>query len=288
MNVGIPLDRLNGSVSGSGKLTSAVGGLDLECDLDLSSAVLVNREITDIQGHMSRSASLEQLDITELRGRLAGGRVAGTVGVNYGATGSAYSVETTLSNVSLDGLLERDDQDEPGPQLGGFVDASLYMNGRLGKSDSLRGGGRVSIAEARMFETPVLVSVLNVLGLAPPDTEPRQSIAGEFHLLGDRIGLKDIVLRDNTVGLIGSGQLIREPLEMDMRLVAVRPNGWFRIPLVTELLEGAARELVELRVTGSLNDPKVSAHALPGVEEAVDLLFEDDRSVQGRSSSPRS
>jgi hypothetical protein len=126
-----------------------------------------------------------------------------------------------------------------------------------------------------MFRLPLLLKVLGVLGLSAPalDDEASQTVSAEFFVLGREVELRDILLRDQTVAMIGAGRLQRDPSELDLRLVAVSPHRWFRLPIVTELVEGTARELVEVRVRGSLDEPQISANPLRGVSGAVETLL---------------
>ena len=277
---GVKIANVTGSLSGGGGLGSS--GLSLNGELSLERADVKGYRLTDLSGHLTRSPAEGNLTIEDLRGRLYGGSMTGDVEVNHGAGAARYACTTSLLNVELADLLNRDRPAGSGAiEVSGRCDAHLFISGEVGDPGSGQGGGRVTIEEARLFRLPLLLRVLNVLGLAAPAEGALQTASADFYLLGREVNLRDIVLRDPTVAMIGAGRLRGEAYDLDLRLIAVSPQRWFRLPVLTELLEGTARELVEIEVQGPLSDPQVTADPLPSVGGAVETL------LSGRSGSGR-
>ncbi len=76
--------------------------------------------------------------------------------------------------------------------------------------------------------------------------------------------------------MIGSGTMAMSTQELDIKLVTVSPHRWAKLPIMTELLEGAARELIEVAVTGTPQKPQATARPLRGLEKAINTLVIPD------------
>jgi hypothetical protein len=61
---------------------------------------------------------------------------------------------------------------------------------------------------------------------------------------------------------------------VDLRLVNVGARPWARVPLLTDLVDSAMKEFVELRVTGPVSRPTVRAQPLRGLSEEFKRLFQ--------------
>ena len=286
--VGVKLAGLNGRLTGDAHIRGDVPGLSLACDLAVDRVDVSGRRLTNLTGRLERSAADRRLTLSDLGGIVHQGLFRGEVRLDGMTRPPTYGCTATVSDMQLGAFLQAGGQpagaDDAGRQITGLVDAHLYLTGRLGDAEAHRGGGRVSIARASIFRLPLLLSVLEVLDVAAPEWPALQSAAAEFLIQGRRIELRDLLIRSNTMAMIGTGGVQREPLELDLRLVAVSPHRWFKLPVLTELLEGAARELVEIRVQGPVSDPTITAAPLHSVGDAVDRLLRPERRQGGDPS----
>lgn len=74
--------------------------------------------------------------------------------------------------------------------------------------------------------------------------------------------------------MIGAGEIAPRDGALDLTLVAVTPREWVKVPVLTEFLEGASRELVEISVRGTLAEPNIATRPLRSVEAALETLFQ--------------
>ena len=277
LDTGVELRNCTGTLSGVGQITGADHDLLLAADLAVDRVALDGRPITDLTGTLLRSTGDPALVLSDLRGTICEGAITADVQVGGPPGRFQYACTATISRMDLQKFLHsRSGSGSSEPRSAdatGSVDGHLYLSGEFGDPRTARGGGRIGIREARMFRLPLLLSVLDVLDLTAPEQTGLQSASAEFFLKGREIELRDLLLRSSTVAMIGAGRLHRDPLDLDLRLVAVSPNRWFRLPVLTEFLEGTSRELVEIRVQGPLADPVLSAAPLRGVGEVVETLL---------------
>ncbi|MFQ5489611.1 MAG: AsmA-like C-terminal region-containing protein, partial [Phycisphaerae bacterium] len=223
-------------------------------------------------GKLIISAVDQRVRLSELSGQLCGGKLDGEVEVDRQS--GRYACRAVIQGADLGELVEAAQGGEAAKtNATGTVAARLYLSGQTGDSASLTGGGEVGIERARIFRLPLMLQILSVLGLAAPVDAAVQSASAEFAIQGPQVELQNILVRDNTVAMAGSGRLVRPGYLMDLRLVAVSPHRWFQMPVLTELVEGAARELIEIRVEGKLGQPVIRANPLRGVSGALETLL---------------
>ncbi len=272
LDLGIKLDEAAGTLAGTGTLDAE--GLELAGEFELDRARINGYELTGLSGYLARSADGTSLTFDELKGDLYGGSFAGQIEVDQSQSPARYACRATIAGAELRGLVNAGRPAESRPlAAGGRCDADLFIRGQVGDPHGAEGGGHVDLYEAQLFRLPLMLDILNVLDLAAPANGPAQAASADFVILGAEVELNDILVRDPTVALAGSGRLRRDPYELDLRLIAVSPHRWFKLPVVTELLEGAARELVELEVRGPLSGPSVQARPLRGVSGAMETLL---------------
>ena len=77
--------------------------------------------------------------------------------------------------------------------------------------------------------------------------------------------LNDIALYGSALTLRGSGEMNIETTELNLDLDVYSPRKALKIPLLTALLEGAAHELAEVKVTGPAADPRITTRPLSGI-----------------------
>ena len=155
----------------------------------------------------------------------------------------------------------------------GRADGHLYLSGVVGDPTQKRGGGRFEIVDGHIYRLPLVLAILHVLNLSIPDADVFDDARADFFITGNRVQLEDIVLRDSALALVGTGSLTLPDRGLDLDLVNVGVHRWARVPLLTDFVEGASREFVELHVTGPLSRPTVRARPLRAFGEEFKRLF---------------
>ena len=309
------------NVSGTLLLDGASSGTSAGSDLSVSGSVrldhldLNDHRVTQLTGRIANLPSNRKFVLGDLRGETYGGSVVGEVEVNYATQPAEYSCAATLAGLDLEALSRSpagtqpgqadagspgDDQDHsasasamasrsaqaPTTAPSGRTDAHLYLTGAIGEPARTRGGGRVRIEDARLFRLPLMLSILDAVDQLGPARSAQQTATAEFFLLGRNIELHDVLIQDPTLALIGGGRIERDPTALDLRLVAVSPNRRLTVPLLTEFLEGTARELIEIRVKGAWAEPTVTARPLRSIEGAARTLLSRPRTPTAEPHNP--
>lgn len=158
--------------------------------------------------------------------------------------------------------------------VGGWLDGQITLSGDTNLSMARRGSGRFMVRDARLYRLPVLLSILQLLSLNPPDDSLQEATAS-FSVNGSTIRLDPVVIRGSSLALGGTGALRWSDQTLDLSLVVQNSRNWARMPVLSELMEGASREIVEVRVTGPIQRPQVKAGPLRSLRQMVDKLMPD-------------
>lgn len=282
LNIGLEARELVGSLSGTGRIVSGGDTLSLTSELDVSSVLLNGRRYEDVTGHLAYDDSDGVLRLTGLSGRIHFGQVTGDCDVVLGEADTEYAASFVVRDVSLADLLNatRDPDEEP-LDATGVVSGNLFLSGVSGDSSRRRGGGDVLITSADLFRLPVLFDVVSAADVDEDGPAPAQRGRAKFFLRGETIDFERFEVRSGSISMLGVGSLDLVTDRMDITVLATKAADLPDVPLLTELLEGATRELMEVRVQGTLASPSIQTTPLRSVDQALRTLFQSSRSSRG-------
>ncbi|MCK4660684.1 MAG: hypothetical protein KAV82_14275 [Phycisphaerae bacterium] len=288
LDVGLEIADIVGMVDGEGGLGGAGGEFTASATLSLDALTVEGRRVENLRGQLQRLPASGALTLRDLSGRLYGGMVSAEVEVLLGRSAPEYNVSATMHDVGLRAFLRAANPatDQPQPPAG-KMDVHFFVSGLSGDHDSRRGGGRVEIHDADLYRLPLIMAILNVINFTISEESAFQGMSADFFVTGREVRVSDLILRGSALALIGSGTVAPATRALDLKLVAVTPHRWAKIPVLTELIEGAARELVEIDVHGSWSDPVIQAKPLRGVEAVFETLFEKKKPKKPKHISPK-
>ncbi|MCO6439107.1 MAG: hypothetical protein J5J06_18595 [Phycisphaerae bacterium] len=271
-----------GALTIHGSLHDADGSTSLSGDLQLEALSLFGQRVKDLHTDWSLGrlpGGSGRLDFKNTEASLYDGRIGGQGYLDFTGASPSYGTSMTLREVQIAPMIKSltEDTDRPAdkkPPTRGRLDARVHVSGTLGDPLSLRGGGSVEIRDGYLYRLPVILAILQVINLTPPQDDVFDGAFADFYIVGRRVQLANVELRSKALMLTGSGELSIPDKGLDLNLIHTNPNRWTRLPVLTDLMEGASREFVELKVTGPLSRPTVRARALPGLVDELGQLFQ--------------
>ncbi len=291
LEVGAVVTQAVGQLAGRADWHSGNAAPDFTGDVGLQTVAIQDRVLNEVTGPIRYDASAGTLSLPDLRGRMYGGNVTGTVETLRDDSRATYNVTALLVDVALpDFLAAGRPPDAPALETAGILDARLYLSGAMGESESRRGGGRLHVRNGRFFRMPLPRTIAQVLGIRDFDDSAFHDLSAEFFVQGSRTQIKDFILQGNSLAMIGSGSLDTPGRVLDLTLVSTGPQAWGRVPVLTELLEGTSREVMEVRVRGPLGQPVIEAVPFRGVSQGLETLLQPRPPRTGhpnRSVEPR-
>lgn len=145
----------------------------------------------------------------------------------------------------------------------GLMEGRLEFEGTGTSIYGLQGKGDLVITEANLYELPVLVRLLKVLSNRTPDNTAFDRCETKFTMRGEQIQFEDLDLLGDAVSLYGQGEasLDRE-LNLTFHTLVGRND---KSAMFRSLMGQASEQLLQLRVVGTSDQPKIRREVLPGV-----------------------
>jgi hypothetical protein len=288
------LEDASGTLTLSGTLADALGGATLAGRLHLATARLYSQTLSDLESTWSLVRTADgagRLSLAETHAAIYGGALTGHVEMllspdrtDYDLAAMVYGMQIApwlqagRNGLSGSSHLVRDSNlappGEAATQIRGTADAQLYLSGVIGDPLSRRGGGQLDVRDGYIYRLPILLAILNVLDMSVPNDDALHELEADFFVLGNRLQLDAIALHGGSLNLVGSGSMSLPDQAVDLRLVNVGARSWARVPLLTDLVDSAMKEFVELRVTGPVSRPTVRAQPLRGLSDEFKRLFQ--------------
>jgi hypothetical protein len=270
LDVGVPLEQVKGGIdlvgsSRGGKLSSLTGKMAID------SLTLAGRSVTGFSADMHKPAEQEQLTIRNMKATLARGSMAGQIDYAFSDTGpSRYAVNLNLRDADVTELAGETDHD-----IRGALSASLALEGIADKPDSRRGRGDVSVVGENMYRIPLVLGLLQITNLSLPITSPFKEASARYSMDGRRVTFEQIELRSNNMLMQGDGAMDFGTRQVRMSFVTDSTT-WPKLPIIEDILQGARHELLQIRVRGRLDEPKVSARSMNTLSTTVDEVLRGD------------
>ncbi len=286
----VGLDKANGVIEAAGTLVDRSGGVTVNGTLQLSDVELWQRELESVSCDWSLARAADgrgRLALDGIDGRMYDGSVSGDAEFYFGQGSTEYRSSVTAFSVDVDRFINSTWSALSGREparIGGTLDARLRLAGAFGDESSRSGGGRVEVANARIYRQPLIMAILNVINLAPTEQDVFADVSTDLLIMGNRVDLKNIELSGPMVSLLGSGYMSWPDMGLDIRLVNVHNERWSRVPGLTGFLERASRELVELHVTGSAEKPSVRTRPIPALTDELRELFQKKKPTRIESA----
>lgn len=286
----LEMNDLKGTVSFLGAAIDERGGTLLSGTINLSRGEVLGKLTTNARASWQYARAKEgygRIVFSPIDAAIYDGRLTGYAEVLFDQDEATYSVNTLVQSMRVAAFLAG--TEVPSPSVGsgsgsrsnrveGRANVQLHLSGTLGQTTTRRGGGSFEIVNGRIYHLPLVLAILNSLKLSAPDEGVFDEAQARFFVSGNTVSFDEIVLRGSVVALVGSGTMKLPEYTVDLDLVNIAPEAWGRLPLLTDVLEGAARELMGLRVTGPVSGPSVRVRPLPNITDEVKRLFQRRRS----------
>ncbi len=276
LDVGALLTGVSGTILIEGESDAAKSFTHGELQLD--SAFFQGFQFTDIRGPfwndqqlcvVGQGASLKDgRPARPLEAKLYGGEVKLDARVLH-STRPNYYADVAFAKVDL-GRLARESLKTP-TEGAGFAEGQLKLRGEGTSLHGLSGSGEVHVREAQYFELPFLVSLLKVLRNRSPDTSAFYGCDAIFELNGEDVQFSRLDLLGDAVSLYGRGRVNLDH-DLDLLFHSVVGPAEATIPVLRNLMGRAGEQLLQLKVTGTFENPEVRREAFPVVGDMLQQL----------------
>ncbi len=291
--VGVPIENVTGRIRLLGRqangVTKSVG------EIEVDSLIYEDLQVTNLRGPISIDdkqigigtwadlSSINQVP-APFSGTLFDGRIAIDAVVACSKKGE-FQVRATLQEFEL-GQLAADIS--PGSEnVVGKGYAGLNLRGDQTGRNSVQGDGYVRLRNARIYELPVILSLLTVSKISQFDRSAFDESNVDFTVRGTDIELNRIELIGDAISLIGNGTMNTNHA-IDLNFYTVVGRNRLYIPLLTQLYRASSKQILWVRVDGTLQNPNTTQEILPGLNDTLKQVFEDFESSRRTTNRTRS
>jgi hypothetical protein len=249
------------------------------------------------------------VEIKDLRGKSLGGQVV-VEGVVEPGKPCGYGLTAWVRDVDVRSLASYFTADgTPPTRVSGRLNADIRVWGK-GKTptnsfaDFVKADGRFEVLDAAFWDAPVAEDIASQAKAGTYRKLPHDEAAGVFEIRDRWVHLKEIAVSSPLLGLQGEGWVAFDK-RMKFNAIAAPMADWkqqmkrLRIPILSDvggevlggvqgLLNVASKAMLyELRVSGTLNQPKVATVLTPLLSDSVDAMVRGMKKDQRAKAKKR-
>lgn len=278
LDCGVQLNHVHGSVRLTGHHDK--DGVQCSGELDVDSLIYQDAQITSLKGPLWIDDDRVLLGTWAERGRkqepreLSGSVFGGKLLVDseiWLRDEVNFGIKMSLANSDLARFSKERLSGEH--DLSGRVYAILQLSGSNKGLYALQGSGQVRLRNADVYELPVMVRLLKLLTIKPPDTTAFTTADIDFRVRGESIYFDTIDFKGDAISLHGRNSWMNLDRELNLRFYTRVGRSQIQLPLITSLLDEASRNILEIEVGGTLEEPNVRAKGFPEIDETLQQLF---------------
>ena len=256
---------------------------------------VLGRPVDRVELALDNASARDRLDVATLRGSAAGGAIVGRGYVDFAGPAPGYRLRLDLLEAELDPLMHPEDftpdhrntAGEPADPPAfvaaplaltvrdverGVVTASLSIDGPLDESADRRGRGALAVRNATLFDAPLGMAVLQSVNLALPDSRAFDRVACRWSLLGDTVTIDELTFETPTFAVTGAGAMTLPDTRLDLQMVT-RVAGRQGLGKLGDAFNLFKDELIDIRITGTLDDPDTRLVSFQGLRNTWLRLF---------------
>lgn len=270
LDIGVPVTALNGSVQLTGEVRrSELTKLDGTITSD--SFKLMDRDGGCLSATIRRPQYSQNLMIESLRSDLAGGVVSGGLTIISGNDQpSRYAADIVIRNADVMQIAG----EALSKPIRGQFSADLGVEGTFGDVKNRHGRGMITIDGEDMYEAPIVLGFFRLVNFALPVQQGVRNIRLSYVLNGDVVTFDTVEMSSPGLRIYGDGKLDFNTRQMSFTLNTENPDA-LSLPIIGTLTQKLRQELLQIKIAGTLQEPKVKTTSFPTFQATLGQVIED-------------
>jgi len=270
MQLGLPLTDFKAKLDGACRVLPD-GRNEMAASFSIEGGKIAGRVVERMEGRIDQRLGDPRLNVTGITAALCGGSAVGSISIDRVTL--EYDVQVDLLGIDLDRFLARPVAAGTSPESGSRLSGRVWARRRAGEK-APSGGGELRIVGGSLLATPVSASLADEARRSRPGGIGEVVSGADLYFVwqGDMIQFNRVEIRTPERWLRGAGAWNQRSDAVDLTLVAVPPDRAVNLGLLTELVH--ARELIQYRVSGTAQSPRVTAEPLYSISDAVRRMLE--------------
>ncbi|MDP6444966.1 MAG: AsmA-like C-terminal region-containing protein [Pirellulaceae bacterium] len=307
-NWDLTIDIEDGSIIGGERFTAIRGGLRLKGgftdgrlkstgNLTVDSLMLRDVQITQLHGPVTVDNGgitfgtwplpRDPRPVPQVRGKALGGDLSFS-GIVRQEMDRPFAFRTRITNANLRSTVRA--FSPPGRDftgrvnLAGRVSAEVNLSGNRKGARSWRGAGWATFEDGEIYQLPLMASLVGLLGIRQSDDSRFSAGDAQFKIVADHIYFQSLNLSGGVFSLRGTGDMdLKRNINLDLYALVGRDRDY--VPFVRPVFRQAARSILQVEVTGTLENPEVERKAFPELSDRIQQVFPETINRNSESSS---
>ncbi len=254
------------------------GAMSVDAKTEFAKATLGTWKLADLSGHFKMAPGSNTMRLDDGAASIYGGQADANAEFTFGPRDTSYLASITFRDAELARFISENKPRGPGGPAAdagstakGNVVGNMFLRGRTGPRGYREGGGEMFIREAQVWKLPLAMAIFQVLNLTPDENVFHDGWL-KFFLNEDTLTLQKIDLQGKAMSFVGGGRMDLNTGELDVTLLAGSPVR-IRLPILTDLVEAASREIMEVRIKGTAANPRIIPQPLKSLSRALETIF---------------
>jgi len=246
----------------------------VESHLAIDRARIFRQPLTNLHARvLVDESSPNVLQIDNVKANLYGGEVGGEARITFGA-GLQYWLSLIGVSLRLEDFAQQNQFGNA--RLNGLARAELYLTGVGTSADELEGAATVHVPSGKLYNLPIFLDLLKVIGLHSPDGTAFEEGHVEVAIHGRKLQVQRLDLLGNAVSLGGRGEMNLDGSNLNLDFYAV----WGHIvqmlpPGLRDIPPWLSKNLFKITARGQLGASiNYALEPVPGVVDPVRQLME--------------
>ncbi len=277
LQAGLPVSHIAGQVQLVGK--SDAKGIVSRGELDIDSAMLRGIQLTQVRGPLVidsqrlLAGTWAERDVTGhvprwVTANAMGGKLA--LDGEFVFADGRFNLYTTLESADLKRVTQELSPSQR--NLTGKVFGLVSLGGTTLGVHTWRGQGEARLTDADIYELPVMVSLLSLLSVKPPNRTAFTNSNMEFRIEGDDVEFTHIDFAGDAISLKGRGWMNNRQ-EVNLTFYTQLGRDEMQLPIFRPVVGEINRSILLIEVTGPLDHPTVTKRPLGGFSEQLSQMF---------------
>lgn len=280
LHCGVPLEQIRGELRLTGQRQTD-GAIATRGELNIDSLVCRGIQFSSVRGPITlvgrqmvfgdawappalRSGAPRPVTAHVFGGAIVGDAIL-ALGDDVGFRVEALLSEADLAMLAREALSRRRD-------IQGKASAAVRLEGNSRGSHTLRGDGWLKCRDADIDQLPATGAMLKQLNNRNAGTRNLSLSDVDFRIQDNCFYLPRIDFKGEGITLKGHGEMLFNR-SIDLKFYSVAGRDEVRLPVLSPVLAEASRQIMEIEVTGTLDDPEVRRHVVPVINDALQQMF---------------
>jgi len=279
--IGLPISDIHATLDVEAQQRRDESWPRLNIGIEGESARVSGRLVSPITLKLATTKDPGVVTVDELAAKCYGGVVMGKGWFKLGED-AKYHMNMTLQDVAFEPFIKPEDDEkwlerhrDAGAQrtTTGMLSANLTMEGAVDDPSSRRGRGAMRVRDARLYNAPLAVAVLQIFNLNLPVDSSFDEMESDYLIVGDTVQFDKLEIEAQNIRVIGEGKMGFDDQKLDLWMYSRRKKTARVLEGVGEIINVFRDELLSIHVTGTLSEPKTQVRTLSGIKGSLEEIL---------------